>query len=280
MVESKKIKNFRDFLSRAKSLKKYFRVWMTMAKMSFAEQTSSRLNAATLIFGKLIRMGFVFFFLIVLFSHTKSLAGFNLIQTLLFFMTFNLVDILTQLFFRGIYFIKWMIDRGELDLTLARPISPLFRLATHTTDFLDLLTLIPTVLVLGLVISRLGTEISIFQLILYLLLVFSGIVLAFSIHIFVAGIAVFTQEVENLIWIYRDLMTMGRFPASIYALPVRLVLTFAVPIAVMVSFPAEALLGILSWYWILFSLVWAGLFFWGSIKFWGLSLKYYTSVSS
>lgn len=261
-------------------LRKYARVWLVMAKMSFAEQASSRINAAALFTGKMIRLGFVFFFLVSLFAHTRSLAGFNLTETLLFFMTFNLVDIIAQLLFRGIYWIKWMIDRGELDLTLTRPISPLFRLATHTTDFLDLLTLIPTIIILTLVILRLGVEVSIWQLVLYLLLVFCGIVIAMAVHIFVAGVAVFTQEVDNLIWIYRDLMTMGRFPASIYALPVRLVLTFAVPVVVMISFPVEALLGILSWYWVLFSFFWAGLFFWGSVKFWGLSLKYYTSVSS
>lgn len=269
-----------EFNLNLRSARKYIRVWLTMAKMSFAEQSSSRLNAATLFLGKIIRLGFVFFFLIALFSHTQSLAGFSLTETLLFFMTFNLVDMTSQLLFRGIYWIKWLIDRGELDLTLTRPISPLFRLATHTTDFLDLLTLIPTLVILLGVMARLDTQISFWQLFLYLLLVLLGVILALSIHIFVAGVAVFTQEVDNLIWIYRDLMTMGRFPASIYALPVRLVLTFAIPIAVMVSFPAEALLGILSWYWVLFSILWTALFFWGSLKFWKLSLKYYTSVSS
>jgi len=262
------------------NLFKYFRVWLTLAEMSFAEQASSRLNTTTLIAGKLVRMGFVFVFLLALFSHTKSLAGFSLTQTLLFFMTFNLVDILAQLFFRGIYIIRSLVQSGELDLMLVKPISPLFRIATNTTDFLDMFTMIPTLVILIFVILRLETQVSLLSLSLYVLLVLSGIILALAIHIFTAGIAVITQEVDNLIWIYRDLMTMGRFPAAIYALPVKLVLTFVIPIAVMVSFPAEALLGILAWPWVLFSFFWAAIFLWGSLKFWRFSLRYYTSASS
>src|SRR5581483_4868131 len=84
---------------------------------------------------------------------------------------------------------------------------------------------------------------------LYGLLLLNGLVIALAIHIAVASIAVLTQELENTIWIYRDLMTLGRFPADIYDAPMRSILTYVVPIAVMVSFPAKAYLGKLTPAW-------------------------------
>ena len=261
-------------------LTKYFKVWLLMAKMNLAEQFSSRINFATIISGKLVRMGFVFVFLIALFSHTKSLAGFSLTQTLLFFMTFNLVDILAQLFLRGIYWIRFLIIEGELDFVLAAPINPLFRIATRATDFWDLTTLIPTFAILGLLITRLETELTLLNLLLYFALVLVGFVIAFAIHVVVASVAVYTQEVDNLIWIYRDLMTMGRFPVDIYAAPVKFILTFIIPVAVMTSFPAKALIGVLSPQFIMLAFLIAGIFLWGSLRIWKFSLKYYTSASS
>jgi len=251
-----------------------------MAKMNLAEQASSRVNFATLLLGKLVRMGFVFAFLVALFGHTESLAGFSLTQTLLFFMTFNLVDIMAQLFLRGIYWIRWLVIEGELDFVLTAPVNPLFRIATRTTDFLDVTTLLPTFIILGILISRLETSLTLLNLLLYFGLILVGFVIAFAIHVVVAAVAVYTQEVDNLIWIYRDLMAMGRFPADIYAAPVKLILTFVVPVAVMTTFPTKALIGVLAPLNIILAILIAAIFLWGSLKLWNFSLKYYTSASS
>jgi len=262
------------------NLSKYFKIWLLMAKMNLAEQVSSRINFVSLVLGKFVRMGFVFGFLIALFTHTQNLAGFTLTQTLLFFMTFNLVDILAQLFLRGIYWIRRLVIQGDLDLILTAPVNPLFRISARTTDFLDMTTLVPTITILVLVISRLNSGLTIFNLILYVMLIFVGFIIAFSIHVIAASVAVFTQEVDNLIWIYRDLMTMGRFPIDIYAAPVKLILTFVIPVAVMTSFPTKVLLGILSPQSIILAFIIAGVFLVGSLKLWNFSLRYYTSASS
>lgn len=259
---------------------KYLKIWLLMAKMNLAEQVTSRINFVSLVAGKLVRMGFVFVFLIALFTHTQSLAGFSLTQTLLFFMTFNLVDILAQLFLRGIYWIRQLVIEGELDFVLTAPVNPLFRIATRATDFWDVTTLIPTFAILGVLISRLETDITFLNLFLYILLVLVGFIIAFAIHVIVASVAVFTQEVDQLIWIYRDLMTMGRFPVDIYAAPVKLILTFVVPVAVMTSFPAKVLIGALSWQNIVLAILISAIFLWGSLRIWKFSLRYYTSASS
>jgi ABC-2 type transport system permease protein len=88
------------------------------------------------------------------------------------------------------------------------------------------------------------------------------------------------QELENTIWIYRDLMTLGRFPSDIYSTPMQGVLTFIVPVAVMVSFPAKALLGKLTPLWLLHALLMAATSMAASLFFWRFATRRYTSVSS
>lgn len=249
--------------------------------MNFEAQygSGSRLNTALLILGKLIRLLFILIFLIYLFSHTKTLAGYNLYQTLLFFMTFNLVDVLAQFFFRGIYVTRSLVREGYFDTVLVKPINPLFRLASHTIDFLDLLFLLPVVAVLAFVITKLG-PITPIGILLYIFLCFVGFIIAMAIHIVIASLAVKTQEIDNEIWIYRDLMTMGRFPIDIYSAPIQFILTFVVPVAVMISIPSKALIGNLSFEWIFISVAIASIFFCFSLLFWRYSLKQYSSISN
>jgi len=260
---------------------KYLRVWTRLAKMRFREYyIESRLHSIFLISGKLIRFSFFFIFIIALLTKTQTLAGFSLYQTLLFFMTFNLIDIVSQFFLRSAYAIGWMINKGEIDYILTQPVNTLFRIVSDIIDLLDLATLVPVVIVLGIIVARLETSITFYNFIFYLLLCFNALLIAFSIHVVIIALSILTQEISSEIWVYRDLMTMGRFPVDIYSSPVQFVLTFIIPIAVMVSIPAKVLLGILSWQWILISFA-IGLTFFGiGIKFWHFALRRYSSIST
>lgn len=260
---------------------RYLKVWIKLAKMRFRElYIESRLNSLFLILGKLVRFTFFFIFIVALLTKTQKLAGFSLYQTLLFFMTFNLIDITSQFLLRGTYAVRSMIDRGQIDLFLAQPVNTLFRIAADIIDLLDLATLIPVVFVLGIIIARLEMPISFGSFIFYLLLCFNALLIALSIHIIIIALSILTQEISSEIWIYRDLMTMGRFPVDIYSKTIQFALTFIIPIAVMVSFPAKVLLGVLSPSWVIVSFIIGAIFLTASLKFWNFALKNYTSVSS
>jgi ABC-2 type transport system permease protein len=259
---------------------KYLRLWWRLAVMSFLVQADSPVSSMSYFLGKLARLGFFFIFLIAIFRHTNSVAGYSFNETALFFLTFNLVDVLGQLLFRGIYGIRSLIREGQYDYYLIQPTSTLYRVAFSTVDFLDLMTLLPVLFLTALVMHRIAGEWRWFPTVSYVVLALNGLLIAFAIHVAVASLSVWTQELENTIWIYRDLMTLGRFPSDIYAKTMQRVLTFGVPIAVMVSFPAKAFLGKLSPAWfagaLLISVGSVAL----SLRFWSFANRRYTSVSS
>ena len=148
-----------------------------------------------------------------------------------------------------------------------------------TVDVLDILTLIPVLIMLAMTFARLppyGWE----RYAAYAALTVNGVALILAMHVFVAGIAVRTQELENVIWIYRDVMFMGKFPADVYARPVRWALTFGVPVAVMTTFPAKALLGRLSPAWGAYAVVLTVVALALSARYWRGSIARYTSSSS
>lgn len=259
---------------------RYWRLWLKMAAMSLQAQLTYPLGSLGFLIGKLIRLIFFFAFVAAIFQHTETLAGYTLVETALFFLTFNIVDITAQIFFRGIYGARRVVSDGDFDFYLIQPCSPLFRMALTTVDFLDIVTIVPVVAMIGVVFHRLPEGIGLTRYALYVLLTLNGIGIALSIHVFVAALAVRTQELENTIWIYRDIMFMGKFPTDIYQGLARWALTFVVPIAVMVTFPAKALLGLLSPAWTGYALALNGTLLAASGWFWLDSVGRYTSSSS
>jgi ABC-2 type transport system permease protein len=101
-----------------------------------------------------------------------------------------------------------------------------------------------------------------------------------AFHIVVLALGVITTEVDNAIWMYREMTQLGRIPVEIYREPVTFLLTFVLPIAVMVSVPATAMQGVLSWQLILFSFLFSGALLFLSIRLWYYALRQYASASS
>ena len=104
--------------------------------------------------------------------------------------------------------------------------------------------------------------------------------IAVAFHVFVLGVAVLTTEIDNTIMLYRDIVQMGRIPIDVYKEPLRGLLTFAVPVGIMVTFPAKAIMGILSPLFIILSLLIGIVLMFLSLKFWRFSLRHYSSVGN
>ena len=257
---------------------KYLKVWWLFAASSIQAQMVMRWALVLLLVGKLLRFGIFTFFIVILLEKTKALAGYSLDETLIFFLSFNLVDVLAQLVFREVYRFRPAVLQGTFDFYLIKPYNALFRALTSGPDLLDFITLIPLIGAIVFFINRLSIDPH--NLLIYFILIYVGFVIALSFHILVLSLAILTTEIDHALWIYRDIVSMGRFPIDIYREPIRGLLTFALPVGVMMSFPAKALLGLLSPVFIIYAVFFAVVFFFVSLWCWNYSLKQYSSASS
>ena len=229
--------------------------------------------------GKIVRFLLFFIFLFTVLDSVKTLAGYNREQVILFFLVFNLVDVSVQFLFRGVYQFRPLVVSGNYDLDLLKPLPSFFRPLFGWTDILDFITLIP----LWIYFLWFGFSNQLFNpgnFFLFLILFASSLILAFAFHLFICGVCVLTTEIDHLIWVYRDLTNMAKFPTDIYQRGIQLILTFTIPVVILITVPAKALMGILSWQGIIGSSLISGLFLFFSLKFWGYVLCRYTSASS
>lgn len=228
---------------------------------------------------KILRFTIFTLFIVILVKKTTLLAGYSLDETILFFLSFNLVDILAQLFFREVYRFRPAVVMGTFDFYLIKPISPLFRALAAGPDFIDFFTLIPLIFAIGYFINRLNiTDPT--AIILYVLLILVGLTIVLSFHILVLSLAVVTTEIDHAILVYRDIAALGRMPIDIYIEPLRGFLTFIIPVGIMMSYPTKSLLGLLSLFNIIYAFVFSLLLFLIALKVWNWSLSKYSSASS
>ena len=261
-------------------LRRLVRIFFLMAKMVILPDLLNFLAALFFILGKIVRFLFFFAFVFSVVKGAGNVAGYSYQEVVLFFLVFNLVDIVTQFLFRGTYHFRNLIVSGNYDLDLLKPLPSFFRPLFGHVDIFDLITLLPlTLFFLYFVIKH--------QLIsgftgglIFILLFFSSIILAFAFHLLVCSFCILTTTIDHFIWIYRDLTAMARFPTDIYRGLIRFLLTFVFPVVLLITFPAKGLLGLLSLEKVAFALVLSLFFAYLSLKFWFWSLRHYASASS
>jgi len=215
----------------------------------------------------------------LLLGKTKVLAGYNFYEVLLFYFTFNFIDSATQMLFREVYRFRYYIVSGNFDMILVKPVNALFRSLFGWTDILDFITLGPFILMVIYVLTKIP-EISVLGVLSYFIFIINSLIIATSFHIAVLSLAVLTTEIDHAIMIYRDVVGMGKLPIDIYSEPVRSLITFIIPVGIMMSFPVKALLGILSLQYMIIAFVFSLTILFLSVNFWNYSLKKYTSASS
>lgn len=258
--------------------KHYLKISYLVTRNSFAVIAGQKFMFSFFLIGKFIRFLFFVTFLYFLVKGTNGLAGYNSNQAIFFFLTFNIVDILGQFLFREVYRFRPKIVSGDFDLTLVKPISPLFTSLFGGVDLLDLVTLPPLFLSVWYVGSLLDP--GFIQVLIFILLTLNALLIVTAFHIAVLALGIIFMEVDHTILIYRDLTSFGRFPVDIYKEPIKGILTYLVPVGIMITFPAKALMGLISPGGVLISLTFGLSAMFLSIKFWNFALKKYTSAGS
>lgn len=228
---------------------------------------------------KLLRIGLFLGFLTFLLKGTNGVGGFNPAQMIFFYLSFNLIDTLAQLLFREVYRFRALVISGGLDQILVKPVHPLIRVLLGGPDVIDLAMM---VLLTGFTVwyAQSNFHPGLQQWLLYILLAINGIIISAAFHITVLGLGVITTSVDHLVMIYRDLTSLMRIPVDLYIEPVRTLLTFLIPLGIMLTFPPKALLNLLSWQMVLLALLISSLAFFLAMKFWNYSLRHYQSASS
>ncbi len=261
-----------------KKIKIYWLIWWKIAQYALAETFLSRWTNLLFLAGKSLRFGMLLFFLLLIEKNIRNFAGYSTNQIIMFFLTYQFLDTLAQVIYRGVYMFSWQVRSGELDFYLSKPISPLFRILTGKPDILDAIFLIPTSILSIWLALHLGLSFTLGSVLLYVALLVNGFLIITSFHILVICLGILTTEVDNAIMLYRDMNALARFPVDIYKEPFRTILFFIVPVGIMNTIPSQVVMNMKPTFALPIVFCVGIIFFAISLWVWKISIKKYTSA--
>jgi ABC-2 type transport system permease protein len=185
--------------------------------------------------------------LFVVFAHTNSLAGWSLSDALAVSGVFTLFQgVMESIISPSFALLLEQVKKGAFDFVLIKPVDAQF---LASTGKLQPWRALNTVVGLGLVsysAAHAATPIAARQVILFLLMLLLGLLLFYALWLMLASAVFVVKRLDNLTYLLVSIFDAGRWPRSAFRGAFRMVFTFVIPIALMTSFPAEALLGRLS----------------------------------
>ncbi len=135
------------------------------------------------------------------------------------------------------------IRNGTLDFVLLKPADAQFLVSTQKFAPWRIIDVAAGVVTFGVAFHRLGRWPTPAHVVAALLLLGCAALILYSVWILVISAAFFVVKVDNLSFLFVSIFDAARWPADVFRGLLRFVFTWLVPLAIMTTFPARALLG-------------------------------------
>ena len=138
------------------------------------------------------------------------------------------------------------VRKGTLDFVLLKPADAQFLVSTTRFQLLRASHFVTAVAIFVYAFHRLGRAPSMLGVLDALVLLGVAIVILYSMWILTVSAAFYVVRVDNLSYLFNSIFDAARWPSSVFRGALRFVFTFVIPLAVMTTFPAQAMLGTIS----------------------------------
>ncbi len=213
----------------------------------------------------------------IIYLRTNSIGGWSLNEVYVLIGTYEIVvNIGWSSFVRGYNKLGRRIEDGYLDVWLTKPLSlRRFFVYQHADIFFTPLLVIINCFVVAYGVVQSGLN---FNLPIYLVCLLLSVLIFYSIVSIVATINFFILIPRTYMMI-NQIVQLGRYPITVYKGVFRFILSLVVPVALMISLPAQALFGKVHVIELVIFLMVTIVLLLVSSLFWHIGLKRYTSAN-
>ncbi len=260
----------------------YLKVWLASARYSIVRTLMFRGDFFVWSLVELFWMVVTLLTIGVIYQHTDSIAGWSKYEMVLLVGTSMMIQrLLMGFFWSSLFEMGRNIRTGNFDFMLAQPGNVMFMASTRKLDPDGLVNLVAAGAVVIYAAQQLQLEITVAGVALYLLMIFCGLVIHYSILALSISVAFWLANAQGLEGGYFTLTEFSRLPKQAFTnLATRVILVWALPAVVVTNAPASTLLHGFDHTWLLWlvgcTIVWFGL----AVFVFHRGLRRYSSASS
>ncbi len=223
-----------------KLLSSFFKV---NVQMSLAYRTDTVVN----ILLNLMWLGWELLSLNIIFSNTTTLGGWGFGELIALLGVFRLVNtMMMALIWPNTEKFNQSIRDGSMDYTILQPVNSMFLVTFSRITVWRIWDLILAIVLIVVGINITGDATTTLNILTFMLLATTGTIVIYSLWIVLIALTFWFTKFDNNVTILHALLDSGRYPATVYPVWLRLIVTFIVPIAVATTIPLQALRGDLS----------------------------------
>ncbi|HQR30150.1 MAG TPA: ABC-2 family transporter protein [Anaeromyxobacteraceae bacterium] len=182
--------------------------------------------------------------LLVVFGERRTVAGWSFDEALVVMGWFlGMKGVLEGAVNPSLASVVEHIRKGTLDLVLLKPADAQFLVSTAKFAPWHVVDVLAGAGVLAWALRRLGRPPGLADVAGALLLTACAVAVLYSLWILVVSAAFFVVKVDNLSFLFLSIFDAARWPVSVFTGFWRFLFTVVIPLALMTTLPAEALLG-------------------------------------
>ncbi len=182
--------------------------------------------------------------LLVLFSMRPGVAGWTADEALIVVGLFlSLKGVLVGVIQPSLGNVVEHIRKGTLDFLLLKPVDAQFLLSTSKLDLARVVDVLAGFSLSAWALVRTGAEPGLRDLGLALLVLVCALAILYALWIMVVSLAFHVVKIDNLSYLIVSTFDAARWPSSVFRGALAFVFTFVIPLALMTTYPALALLG-------------------------------------
>ncbi len=219
---------------------RYFTLYGHLLRFSFSKALEFRVDFFFRVVMDLAYYGAQLAFYQILFLQIGQLGGWSLDQALIFVAGYMIVDAIAMtVFANNLWWFPILVNQGDLDYYLTRPVSSLFFLLFRDFAANSFLNLICALGIFIWALLRFPGELPWHLLPVYLVLLVAGAWLHALVHLLIVLPVFWTHGGTAFHDLFYNFARFMERPDRIYTGWVRKAVTVVLPFAVMASFPAR-----------------------------------------
>jgi ABC-2 type transport system permease protein len=260
---------------------RYLRLYLHFLRFSFSRALEFRLD-----FFFRIVMDCVFYavhlaFFGIVYQHTEWLGSWSLDQILIFASAYFLVDALHMtVFANNMWMFPFLINKGDLDYYLVRPVSSLFLLSLRDFAANSFLNVIIAASILAWALGRYPESLEPTTVITFVLLLVCGTFLYWIIYMFFMIPVFWFHSADGLRQLFFGMERFSERPDQIFRGWLRRSLLTILPFGLVASYPTHILFEGVQWQRLLHIVGVTAAAFLVMLWFWSRGLRSYSSASS
>ena len=229
----------------------------------------------------LLWMGVTLVPLLVVFGNRAAVAGWTFPEMLVVLGWFvALKGVLEGTLSPSLLQVVDHVRKGTLDFVLIKPADAQLLVSFAKLEPWRVVDLLGAGAIFVYAFHQMGRLPSLAHVALAALLLCAAVLVLYSIAILVVSIAFIAVRVDNLLYLFQSVFDVARWPSSVFRGVLSVVFTFILPLALMTTYPALALLGKLTLRTLLGAVAGSLAFATIARAIWIASIRRYTSASS